>query len=91
MSGVVTTDPLVGALPGTIVKYARGLTNASRRSQSGLTWGGGGTGRYPTPRAFVLESGAGRGRCGQPQADNAGSGHHDPAGSIKLAAWCPQR
>jgi len=29
-SGVVTTEPLVGALPGTIVKHARGLTNASR-------------------------------------------------------------
>ena len=45
----------------------------------------------PALRAFVLESGVGRGRCGRPRADNAGSGHHNPAGSIKLAAWCPQR
>ena len=56
-SGVVTTEPLVGALPGTIVKHARGLTNASRYSQSGSPGEGVGTGLYRPHRASVLKSG----------------------------------
>ena len=54
MSGVVTTEPLVGALPPTIVKYARGLTNASRYSQSGSTWGG--SRNRPLPSASRLSA-----------------------------------
>jgi len=55
MLGVVTTEPLVGALPGTIVKYARGPTNASRHSPSGLTWGG--DRNRPLPSASRLSAG----------------------------------
>ena len=79
------------ALPGTVVKYARGPTNASRHSPSGLTWGGVGIGLYPPPCDSVLESRAGKGRCGRPPGGNAVPGHHEPAGSIKPAARCPQR
>ena len=55
MSGVVTTEPLVGALPGTIVKHARGLTNASRYSQSGSTWGGGRNRPLPSASRLCAE------------------------------------
>lgn len=55
MSGVVTTEPLVGALPGTIVKHARGLTNASRYSQSGSTWGGGWNRPLPSASRLCAE------------------------------------
>ena len=50
----MTTEPLVGALPPTIVKYARGLTNASRYSQSGSTWGG--SRNRPLPSASRLSA-----------------------------------
>ena len=43
------------ALPGTIVKYARGPTNASRHSPSGLTWGG--DRNRPLPSASRLSAG----------------------------------
>ena len=55
MSGVVTTEPLVGALSGTIVKHARGLTNASRYSQSGSTWGGGRNRPLPSASRLCAE------------------------------------
>lgn len=55
MSGVVTTEPLVGALPGTIVKHARGLTNASRYLQSGSTWGGGRNRPLPSASRLCAE------------------------------------
>jgi len=55
MPGVVTTEPLVGALPGTIVKHARGLTNASRYSQSGSTWGGGRNRPLPSASRLCAE------------------------------------
>lgn len=35
--------------------------------------------------------GAGTGRCGRPPGGNAVPGQHEPAGSIKPAARCPQR
>ena len=89
MSGVVTTEPLVGALLGTIVKHARGLTNASRYSQSGLTWGGGQN--RPLPSASRLCAGVwgqvGEGAAG-PQVRTPGPAIMTPQGrsSLRLGA-----
>ena len=81
------------ALPGTIVKYARGPTNASRHSPSGLTWGG--DRNRPLPSASRLSAGVwGQARKGaaDPQVRterrwNTTSVSRETTSRFRFAAW----
>lgn len=58
LRSAVTAETLVGALSGTVVKYARALTSASFTSLSGLASGrrfGGGVDPLPRAGAWALE------------------------------------